>query len=82
MAEEATNTPQAERNSETNPSTKADETKETPLHEHPRFKEVIGQRNQFRDQVDKYQAEEKAKDAEETPKDGEETSQEKETSED
>jgi len=61
MAEEATNTPQAEQNSETNPSTQADETKETPLHEHPRFKEVIGQRNQFRDQVDKYQAEEKAK---------------------
>ena len=61
MAEEQVNTPTAEENSETNPSTKAEERKESPLHENPRFKEVIGQRNQLRDEIAKYQAEEKAK---------------------
>ena len=67
MAEETSNTPTAEGNSVPNPSTKADK-KETPLHENPRFKEVIGQRNEVRDeyanlkqQLDKYQADEKAK---------------------
>ena len=68
MADEQVNTPQAEQNSETNPSTKAGERKESPLHENPRFKEVIGQRNEVRDenatlkqQLEKYQADEKAK---------------------
>ena len=68
MADETSNTPTAEANSVSNPSTKAGETKETPLHENPRFKEVIGQRNEVRDenanlkqQLDKYQADEKAK---------------------
>ena len=68
MAEETSNTPTAEANSVSNPSTKAGEIKETPLHENPRFKEVIGQRNEQRDenaqlkkQLDKYQADEKAK---------------------
>ena len=60
MAEEQ-NTPTAEENSETNPSTKAEERKESPLHENPRFKEVIGQRNQLREEISKYQADEKAK---------------------
>ena len=68
MAEETSNTPTAEANSVSNPSNKAGEIKETPLHENPRFKEVIGQRNEVRDQLadankqlDKYQADEKAK---------------------
>ena len=68
METETSNTPTAETNSVSNPSTKAGETKETPLHENPRFKEVIGQRNEVRDQLadankqlDKYQADEKAK---------------------
>ena len=67
MAEETGNTQQAEGNSVLNPSTQA-EKKETPLHENPRFKEVIGQRNETRDenaqlrqQIEKYQADEKAK---------------------
>ena len=67
MSEETSNTPTAEGNSVPNPSTQADK-KETPLHENPRFKEVIGQRNEVRDQLadankqlDKYQADEKAK---------------------
>ena len=67
MTEEKVNTPQAEENSVSNPSTQADK-KESPLHENPRFKEVIGQRNEVRDQnanlqqqLDKYQADEKAK---------------------
>ena len=67
METETSNTPTAEGNSVPNPSTKADK-KETPLHENPRFKEVIGQRNEVRDenanlqqQLDKYQADEKAK---------------------
>jgi len=67
MAEETSITPTAEGNSVTNPSTQA-EKKEAPLHENPRFKEVIGQRNELRDknanlnqQLEKYQVEEKAK---------------------
>ena len=61
MADEKVNTPQAEENSVTNPSTNAEEKKDSPLHENPRFKEVIGQRNQAREEIAKYQAEEKAK---------------------
>ena len=62
MAEQATmDTQQAEENSVTNPSTKAEEKKESPLHENPRFKEVIGQRNQVREELAKIQAEEKVK---------------------
>ena len=68
MAEETSNTPTAEAHSVSNPSTKACEIKESPLHENPRFKEVIGQRNEVRDenanlkqQIEKYQADEKAK---------------------
>ena len=60
MAEEVKNTPQAEDNSVTNPSTQAAENKESPLHENPRFKEIIGQRNQAREENAKYQAAEKA----------------------
>ena len=67
METETSNTPTAEGNSVPNPSTQADK-KETPLHENPRFKEVIGQRNEVRDenanlkqQLEKYQADEKAK---------------------
>ena len=61
MADEIQNTPQAEENSVSNPSTPAEEKKDSPLHENPRFKEVIGQRNQVREELAKYQAEEKAK---------------------
>ena len=61
MEAEQTNTQPAEDNSVSNPSTKAEERKDSPLHENPRFKEVIGQRNQLRDELSKYQAEEKAK---------------------
>ena len=61
MSDEQTNTPQAEENSVTNPSTPAEEKKDSPLHENPRFKEVIGQRNQVREELAKYHAEEKAK---------------------
>ena len=61
MADENVNTPQAEENSVPNPSTPAEERKDSPLHENPRFKEVIGQRNQVREELAKYQAEEKAK---------------------
>ena len=60
MSEEKVNTPQAEENSVTNPSTNAEEKKDSPLHENPRFKEVIGQRNQAREENAKYQAAEKA----------------------
>ena len=68
MAEENVNTPQAEENSVTNPSTKAGENHEQyPLHENPRFKEVIGQKNDWKDkamsyekQVSEYEAKEKA----------------------
>ena len=60
MADEQVNTPQAEGNSVPNPSTQAEERKDSPLHENPRFKEVIGQRNQAREENAKYQAAEKA----------------------
>ena len=67
MTDSTSNTPTAEGNSVPNPSTQADK-KESPLHENPRFKEVIGQRNEVRDenanlkqQLEKYQADEKAK---------------------
>ena len=60
MTEEQ-NTQPAEDNSVSNPSTKAEERKDSPLHENPRFKEVIGQRNQAREELSKYQVEEKAK---------------------
>ena len=59
MTEEQ-NTQTTEENSVTNPSTKAEERKDSPLHENPRFKEVIGQRNQAREEIAKYQATEKA----------------------
>ena len=46
MAEqEAMNTPQAEVNSETNPSTQADVKNDVP---YDRFQEVNGQKNQFK----------------------------------
>tara|TARA_R100000700_G_C3174497_1_gene149142 strand:- start:2137 stop:2733 length:597 start_codon:yes stop_codon:yes gene_type:complete len=67
MAEEIKNTPQAEGNSETNPSTQADEKQENPLHKNPRFKELIGQKNQWKDEaietkreLSEYKAKEKA----------------------
>ena len=60
MTEETGNTQQAEGNSETNPSTQAVKN-ETPLHEHPRFKEVIAQKNEVQKQLSEYQAKEKAK---------------------
>ena len=61
MENEVKNTQQTEGNSETNPSTQADVKNETPLHEHPRFKEVISQRNEVQKQLSEYQAKEKAK---------------------
>ena len=67
MAEEQQNTPTAEDNSVSNPSTKAEEIKDNPLHENPRFKEVIGQKNDWRDRalanekrISEYEAKEKA----------------------
>ena len=67
MENEVKNTQQTEGNSETNPSTQADAKNETPLHEHPRFKEVIAQKNEVQKQLSEYQAKEKAK-AEDTLK--------------
>ena len=69
MAEENVNTPQAEENSVPNPSTKAGENQEQyPLHENPRFKEVIGQKNDWKDKamsaekrISEYEAKDKAK---------------------
>ena len=69
MAEEKVNTPQAEENSVQNPSTKAGENQEQyPLHENPRFKEVIGQKNDWKDKaisaekrISEYEAKDKAK---------------------
>ena len=69
MAEENVNTPQAEENIVTNPSTKAGENQEQyPLHENPRFKEVIGQKNDWKDKamsaekrISEYEAKDKAK---------------------
>ena len=68
MADEQVNTLQAEENSESNPSTQADENKEqSPLHENPRFKELIGQKNEWKDKalttekrLSEYEAKEKA----------------------
>ena len=60
MESEQQNTQTAEDNSVSNPSTKAEEKKDSPLHENPRFKEVIGQRNQAREEIAKFQAAEKA----------------------
>ena len=45
MAEELKNTPQAEENSETNPSTQATDKNDVP---YTRFQEVNGQKNQFK----------------------------------
>ena len=66
METEQTNTPQAEGNSVPNPSTQAEVKKDTIPQS--RFNEVIGERNQEREsnaklqqQLDKYQADEKAK---------------------
>ena len=69
MAEEQQNTPTAEDNSVSNPSTKAGENQEQyPLHENPRFKEVIGQKNDWKDKamsaekrISEYEAKDKAK---------------------
>ena len=55
MAEqEATNTPQAEQNSETNPSTQADVKNDVP---YDRFQEVNGQKNQFKSENESLKAE-------------------------
>ena len=55
MAEqEAMNTPQAEVNSETNPSTKADVKNDVP---YDRFQEVNGQKNQFKSENEGLKAE-------------------------
>ncbi len=53
MAEEQQNTPQAEGNSESNPSTQADKN-DVP---YTRFQEVVGQKNQFKSQIEELQAE-------------------------
>ena len=67
MEAEQTNTPTAEDNSVPNPNTQVGETKENPLHENPRFKEVIGQKNDWKDKalanekrISEYEAKEKA----------------------
>ena len=58
MTEEKVNTPQAEENSETNPSTQADKN-DVP---YVRFQEVNGQKNQFKSENESLKAElEKAK---------------------
>ena len=55
MAEQATmNTPQAEQNSETNPSTQADVKNDVP---YDRFQEVNGQKNQFKSENEGLKAE-------------------------
>ena len=55
MAEQATmNTPQAEENSETNPSTQADVKNDVP---YDRFQEVNGQKNQFKSENEGLKAE-------------------------
>ena len=59
MTEENVNTPQAEENSVTNPSTQADEKNDVP---YGRFQEVNGQKNQFKSENESLKAElEKAK---------------------
>ena len=63
MAEENVNTPQAEENSVTNPSTQADEKNDVP---YGRFQEVNGQKNQFKSENESLKAElEKVKVAQE-----------------
>ena len=63
MAEKQVNTPQAEQNSETNPSTQADNKNDVP---YTRFQEVNGQKNQFKSENEGLKAElEKVKAAQE-----------------
>ena len=63
MSEEKVNTPQAEENSVTNPSTQADERNDVP---YGRFQEVNGQKNQFKSENESLKAElEKVKVAQE-----------------
>ena len=54
MAEEQVNTPQAEQNSETNPSTQADNKNDVP---YTSFQEVNGQKNQFKSENESLKAE-------------------------
>ena len=54
MAEEVKNTPEAEVNSETNPSTQADVKNDVP---YDRFQEVNGQKNQFKSENESLKAE-------------------------
>ena len=54
MAEEQVNTPTAEGNSETNPSTQADSQNDVP---YTRFQEVNGQKNQFKSENESLKAE-------------------------
>ena len=63
METEQVNTPQAEQNSETNPSTQADNKNDVP---YTRFQEVNGQKNQFKSENEGLKAElEKVKVAQE-----------------
>ena len=63
METEVKNTPQAEQNSETNPSTQADNKNDVP---YTRFQEVNGQKNQFKSENEGLKAElEKVKVAQE-----------------
>ena len=54
MADEQINTPNAEENSETNPSTQADAKNDVP---YTRFQEVNGQKNQFKSENESLKAE-------------------------
>ena len=54
MSEEVNNTPQAEQNSETNPSTQAGSKNDVP---YDRFQEVNGQKNQFKSENEGLKAE-------------------------
>ena len=54
MTEEQVNTPQAEENSETNPSTQAADKNDVP---YTRFQEVNGQKNQFKSENESLKAE-------------------------
>ena len=54
MADEQVNTPTAEQNSETNPSTQADNKNDVP---YTRFQEVNGQKNQFKSENESLKAE-------------------------
>ena len=63
MADEKVNTPQADDNSETNPSTQANDKNDVP---YTRFQEVNGQKNQFKSENESLKAElEKVKAAKE-----------------